>query len=388
MTSALTRHQRRLTTVAYALFAPFGWFRRKVDWVVGVEEVASVTRHLADAIPGSLSVVQQPHPFYDVGYDVVIRDDEGRWGRFRRLYGGAIVFAWLLRRARGFVYVGRAGFLDIVDDERRFEFAFLKRRGKRLVTYFTGTDIRSLRLMCELADRTGRPNVGSKLAEARPELLTDQYEEPVRRRAAVADEFSDAIFSMSVDQTSYLTRRTHPFLYFYPDANFTDDFSRFDAPERIVVLHAPSNPTVKGTALVREAMNRICAERPNVEYCELTNASNTEVLAAIDEAHIVLNQFYAYVPGVFGIEAMARGAAMLCSADPRLEPDLGSEATGAWLVTPHEHIYEQVSALLDDPRRMRDQAVRGNRWARDHASESASASALARVLDEIADGGR
>ena len=383
MTSPLARHQRRLLQFAYYAFAPFAWLSPRVSWVVGVEEVALVTRHIADAIPRAYAVVQRRHPFYDVEYDAVIQSERGRLAKFRRLYGGTLLLAWLAHRARGFIYVGRAGFLDIVDDERRFEFEFLKRRGKRIVTYFTGTDIRSLRLMVRLADETGRPNIGSKLAESRPELLSDEFEAPLERRAQVADDLADAIYSMSVDQKSYLQRPTLPFRYFQPDDAFVENAQRFDDLEKVVVVHAPSNPALKGTQFVREAMARITSERPHVDYRELTGVSNAEVLAALGEAHIVLNQFYAFAPGVFGIEAMARGAAMLCSADERLEPDLATGANDAWLVTPHESIYENVNALLDDPTALRALAARGYRWARANASQSASASSLAATLGEL-----
>ena len=115
----------------------------------------------------------------------------------------------------------------------------------------------------------------------------------------------------------------------------------------------------------------------------MTARGSFDVLSALGEAHIVLNQFYAFVPGVFGIEAMARGAAMLCSADDRLEPDLEPGANDAWLVTSHESIYENVNSLLDDPRALRELAARGYRWARANASQSASAASLTATLGEL-----
>ncbi len=367
MTSPLARHQRRLLQFAYYAFAPFAWLAPRVSWVVGVEEVALVTRHIADAIPRAYAVVQRRHPFYDVEYDAVIQTDRGRLAKFRRLYGGALMLAWLAHRARGFIYVGRAGFLDIVDDERRFEFEFLKRRGKRIVTYFTGTDIRSLRLMIRLADETGRPNIGSKLAGGRPSCHPTKS----RLRSSVAPRWPTtsptrstrcpSTRSPTYDDPRCRSGTSNP-------TTPSSGHARGSTTSRSRRLHAPSNPTLKGTQFVREAMARITSERPHVEYRELTGVSNTEVLAALGEAHIVLNQFYAFVPGVFGIEAMARGAAMLCSADERLEPDLLPGANDAWLVTPHESIYENVNSLLDDPKALRALAARGYRWARANAS--------------------
>ena len=337
--------------------------------------------HIAAALPDAVSVVHRAHPFYNARYVHVIQHAESRIEKYRRLYGGPILLAWLLHRARGVIYIGSAGFLLNGVDEREFEFSFIKRRGRKVVCCFTGNDIRSPVLMRRLALQMGTPNLGSMLAELDPVFNTDEYDATRKRRAEVADAYADEIFNARVDQLSYITRPTHPFLYFYPDADFADSLEKFEGVQRFTIVHAPSQPVLKGTSHVRAAIDRLRAERDDFEYRELIDVSNADVLSTLDEAHIALNEFYSFVPGVFGIEAMARTCVMLTSADPAIETDLGPDAATAWIVTPVDRIYQELSALLDDPERMRRQARAGFEWAREHASASACTRSIRAILD-------
>lgn len=377
------RRQQRIAAAVYAVTRPFAFIGRRISWVVGVEEVASMTTRIAAAIDGSFSVVHTPHRFYDADYDAIIQDPSSRLAKYRRLYGGAVLLGWLAGRAHGFVYVARAGFLQSEFDERRYEFDFLRSRGRRIVCVFTGNDIRSPRLMRELEQTMGRPNIATHLFAADPVFATEEYEQRKRAIAAVADDFADAIITARVDQLSYLRSPTRPFLYFYPDEAFDRDLDKFADVDRPVILHAPSNPTLKGTPLVHDAIERLEAEGYDFEYIEVTNASNDEVLRALSRAHIVLNQFYAFVPGVFGIEALSRSCVVLMSADGGIETDLPYGANAAWVVTAPDAVYESLRAVLDEPHGWRDQARRGHDWALANASASASGTQLRALLASL-----
>jgi len=380
--SLIFRRQRVILQVGYWVLKPIAWFTRRIDWVVGVEEVALTVAHLAAALPRSHSVVHQPHAFYAVSYDTTIRRD-GRLEMYRRLYGGPLTLAWLLNRARGFVYVGGAGFLESHHDEREFEFSFVRSRGRRIVCYFTGTDIRSPKQMAELARATGRDNIGTMLATIDPAFASDDFDEVRRRRSAVASEYADVIFTAAEDQRSYFTRPTQPFRYFLPDDQFVDSDEKYEEADRVLVVHAPSNPVLKGTPAVRAAIERLQAVRDDFDYLELTGVSNEQITAALTKAHVVLNQFYALMPGVLGIEALAHRCVLLTSADPTIETDLPPGAAEAWVVTGIGEIERNLAQVLDDRARMSEQARRGHDWAKAHASASASSAAVREVLDPL-----
>jgi hypothetical protein len=376
--------QKRLLVAGYWLFKPLALLRRRrVSWVVGTEEIALMVSHIAGAIPDSYSVVHKAHPFYSVDYDLTIQRESSRIAKYRRLFGGPLALAWLLGRAEGFIYVGSAGFLQDQVDQREFEFDFVSRHGGKIVCYFTGNDIRSPRLMKQLEQEMGRPNIATHLVAMNPVFETEEYESARRERARVADRFADAIFSVRVDQLSYLERPTEPFLYFYPDDGFSRLTDKFEKLDRPIVVHAPSKPLLKGTPHVRAAVERLREEGFDFDYRELTGVSNAEVVASLSEAHIVLNQFYAFVPGVLGIESMARCCALLTSADERIETDLDAGANEAWIVTGPDEIYQNLRRLLEHPGTIREQALRGYEWALQNASASADGSRMRAILDRL-----
>lgn len=382
--AVIFRRQKLILKVCYRLFTPFAALTRRLDWVVGPEDIALMATHIAGALPRSYTAIHLRNPFYDVPYDALIQTAStalgGRWATWRRLYAGPVLLAWLAHRSRGFIYVGGGGFLDGHHDQREYEFRFLRAHGRRIVCYFTGNDIRSPKLMAERARVTGRPNLGSVLLTLDPVFATDKYDDDRRRRAEVADEYAEVIFNAREDQLSYLASDTKPFLYFYPDEQFAPDTTKFDAPEKIIVVHAPSNPLLKGTDAVRAAMARITAARPDVEYRELIGVPHTQVIAALDEAHIALNEFYSSLPGVFGVEAMARRCVLVTSADVADEPDLGADAEGAWIVADVDTLYDAVTDVLTHPERMAAQSAAGWGWAQRHASASACSAIVAEAL--------
>lgn len=374
--------QKVLLWFSFVLSWPFRRIGRRVSWIVGVQEIASMVEQIGSAVPFSLTIVDEKHPFYEISADITVVPPGARLLRMRRWFLAPILLGWALPRARGVIYVGHKGFLEHTVDERAWELRFIRARRRHAVIVFTGSDIRSPALMSDLARQEGFENIGSIQASSGAPYSSDHYEETRRRRAAVADRFASAVFTARVDQLSYLERPTHAFPYLYPDDRFAPDTSKFHDLSRVVVVHAPSNPLFKGTEIVRTAVEAVRTRHPELEYRELTGVDNAQVLDALRGAHVALNQFHSYMPGVFGIEAMANRCVMVCSADPRVETDL-EDADGAWVVTTGENLETELEKLLSSPDLLASRAQRGFDWAWNHASESATGARLHRVLDAL-----
>lgn len=354
---------------------------RHISWVVGPVEVASIVSNMARAIPDSYSVNFVPHRFYDFDYDFHIRAGRGDWLRHR--FAAPWMFGRLAATARGFLYVGADGFLLSSVDDRDWEFGFLGRHGVRIVCLFAGSDIRSPALMRQFQEDTGLETIATYLDQVSPVFATKEYDDKRRRTAAVADRHANAIFTAAIDQLSYLQRETEPFPYFYPDENLNAGKEKHAAPGRRVVVHAPSAPILKGTQVVRAAIQRLQADGYEFEYRELIGVPHAKVIASLREAHIVLNEFYAFVPGVFGVEAMANGCALLTRADESIETDLPAGSNSAWIVTTVADIYANLRQLLESPDQIAVQAAAGFNWVVEHATVSASGARIRRVLDAI-----
>ncbi len=354
------------------------------EWLVGPYEVAALVHRIATALPGARSVLLAPHPFYTFPYDYApSRRAFPGLDTLRAWFLGPYRLGTLAAHARGVIYVGGEGFLNVAHDQREFEFRFLSKRGVRIVCYFTGNDIRSPRLMRELEAETGRPNIATYLGVVNPVFTSPGYDDAKRRLAESANRYADAVFNAAIDQLSYLAPGAHPFLYFHPDDEIVESLDKFDDVARPVVLHAPSSPALKGTQLVRAAVARLRREGYDFEYVELSGVSHDRVREALERAHIVLNEFYSYVPGVFGVEGLAAGCAVVTSADERLDPELPKGSNEAWVPTEHFAVVDSLRALLDEPDRARALAERGRQWVLDNASFTASRARLTAVLDAL-----
>ena len=62
------------------------------------------------------------------------------------------------------------------------------------------------------------------------------------------------------------------------------------------ILHAPSNPAFKGTSSIREVVNELRKSDDRIEYIELSNCSNKEVLDHMKQCAIVIDQLYSDTP--------------------------------------------------------------------------------------------
>jgi glycosyltransferase involved in cell wall biosynthesis len=92
------------------------------------------------------------------------------------------------------------------------------------------------------------------------------------------------------------------------------------AETRPLILHAPSDPNIKGTSYVIEAIKQLQDAGHEFEFLLLTKTSNEKVIDAISRATIVIDQPGA-VPARLAVEAMASGCAVIGGNVPELHAD-------------------------------------------------------------------
>jgi len=363
-----------------------GLRERPISWVVGPDECASMVRQIAGAIPNSYSVNFTQESVYGWEYDYKFRTRFGSsWRWIERMIAGPLLLGRLMNQGSGVIYVGATGFLLTDPDQREFEFAYLARKGVPVICYWCGSDIRSIKRMHELERTTGMPNVSTYMGERGPIFETQEWDDLKRQIAGVASRYAAAMFSNSVDHLSYLTKGTEPFLYFLP-AEPLPNPDKFHDVSKLVIVHATTAPSIKGTPLVRSAVARLREEGYEFEYVELIGVPNATVKAELARAHIALNQFYGFSPAVFGVEALAAGCAVMMSADEFVEPDLPPGSNECWVVTKHHEVYTNLKRLLDDPTQLEQIARKGRAWAEQYAMRGGAGESLKRTLDAVLDG--
>lgn len=375
-------YQKAALIIFHYIYSFFGKASKKYDWVIGTEEIASVLKNIGDALPNSYTVCLRPTPsFYSFKYDLAIGTNGGM-AFIKSLILGPIILAKLMQHSSGFIYIASSGFLISQLDGRNFELAFLKRHRKKIVCYFTGTEIRSFKLLDKFSVDNEIDVITTYQRFVMKGIDSVAKEKQRINLATSAESHADHIFNPSTDQMTYIKRATHPFIYFYPDERFELNSIKFKKIEHIKIVHAPSSPIIKGTPLVRAAIKKLKLEGYKFDYIELIGVSNETVLKELKTAHIVLNEFYAFVPGIFGIEAMASHCALLTSANEDLEPTLGKGANSAWLVTPYWDIYHNLKWLLDDTSRIKPIADKGFEWARRTSCSSAGRAQLLAIINK------
>jgi hypothetical protein len=356
----------------------------QIRWVIGTQEVASMLGNIANHLQFSKSVNLHQNYFYPNNFDYVCPHPKNLiLEKITRTFYGPIIFGKLSSSGDKFIYLGEKGFLIHSLDQRFFEFDFLKKRKKIIISILTGTDIRSPQKMRVQELKSGEENFGTYQFGHMSEEELNKLDNTQRERARVIDQFSDVIFQSEYDQASYITNPYDSNWFFLKPEIFQSDLSKFKDVENPIILHAPSNPYIKGTQIVRSAIRKLQLEGYNFRYVELINQSNNSVLKHLSEAHIVVNELYGFVPGYFAMEAMAKSCVVLTRADANFEKDLPPNSNEAWVVTPPYLVYDKLKELLENKSLWEIQASRGHEWARTYAYAPTSTQRLIGIVEKV-----
>lgn len=87
----------------------------------------------------------------------------------------------------------------------------------------------------------------------------------------------------------------------------------YNGKKKLLIVHIPSNPSVKGTDIIRKEIGKISNQ---IDYLELRNLSHKDVLLKYLEADIVIDQLLTGTYGNAALEAMALGTPVLNYLNP------------------------------------------------------------------------
>ncbi|MGD8395419.1 MAG: hypothetical protein PVF43_08095 [Candidatus Eiseniibacteriota bacterium] len=138
-----------------------------------------------------------------------------------------------------------------------------------------------------------------------------------------------------------------------------------------VVLHAPSEPSIKGTRHVVAAVEALAREHPDVRLELVQGLPAAEARRRFGVATVVVDQLHMGWHGLFAVEAMALGKPVLCY----IRPDLRDHRPGLPVVpTTRETLLDDLRALHDDAPRAERLGTAGIAYAeREHGLERISA---------------
>ena len=332
-----------ITIISY-VFAPK---KHKKFFIIGVTEMANILYNMKSLFNDDCIVIcKNRNVFYENNkYDIDISDKP----YVIKMFLSAVLFGKLAKNACLFIYLWNDGLLI----NRELDFKFLKKRNIPIACFFLGSEIRSRKLFLEYCKGI---DFNTYVEYDKPEkFLSDNHDSSCRKLAEQADKYAKIVFSSPIDQMSYIKSKQHYFAVIINENLFSFHMEKFNQLP-IKILHAPSNPVLKGTPLVRCIIKMLKNEGYEFQYIELTNKANEEVINELKQSHIVLNQFYALAPGVFGHEAMALGNAVLMSAKRDCSP---YTFNNAWLETEDWQLYNNLKFLLDHPEKIMEYAKNG-----------------------------
>jgi hypothetical protein len=174
-----------------------------------------------------------------------------------------------------------------------YDLAILRALKKRIIYRFHGDDVRPAYL-------SGSFILNKKNFNA-AECIKQAYE--IKKKVRKIEKFSDVVISNPLFshflELPFISATRIGMPCFHSGEQFlrSDKIStNSQEPGRIRVIHAPSNPEVKGTRKVRIAINGLRKSGYPIEYFEIKGKPNDLVLREIANCDFVIDQLYSDTP--------------------------------------------------------------------------------------------
>lgn len=286
-----------------------------------------------------------------------------------RVVVSPVVLVWALVRCDTFVFGFGRSLIGLWD------LPLLRLAGKRVVIAFSGSDVRPPYLSGTILNRP------DGLA---PERLIRESRK-VKRRVRRIERWADAVV-VHAPTAQFLER---PFARsltlgfpFEPPADLPP---RRPPSGRVRLLHAPSSPAIKGTAIIREAVEQLKAEGVAIDFVEITGRPHREVLEAIASSDLVVDQAYSDSPlaglsteaASLGVPALVAGEGLARIAER--ERELSS--LPPVIVCDTEDIRDVLRDAVADPGHLSEMGAEAQRFLRERWNPEAVARRYLSVLD-------
>lgn len=200
----------------------------------------------------------------------------------------------------------------------------LKRLAKqaRVFATYVGSDARRMLQRGGALQVAAEESLGGRFPARQLQRLDGQQRRAIDKMAGIAEH----LFAVNPDLFRDLPNEITTFLP-YPvavDLSSLQSQAAEDAPEGLRplrVLHAPSNPALKGSVYVDAAIERIESDRPgSIDYRRVGKISHREFIVELTAADLFVDQLLIGWYGVSAVESMLVDTPTVCFLD---ENDLG-----------------------------------------------------------------
>ena len=285
--------------------------------LVGVNEIANNIREIANALSGACERVDTlaiVNPFYRANrYTYALHPEPGagfffHWRnvKFRLLRK----FFQVAGRYDVFVFISGLsfvpGFLDLL---------LLRLMGKKIVMMNVGDDVR----FRPLHNQIDQALLGRKWLPEVPALSGTLH----FLRTLVAQQFGERVCHRLLSMRNQATFQSRPFFFFrFPMSPLRA--SAKQAASRPLIVHAPSDPEIKGTAIVLEAIKALSQKNLPFDFELIMHRDNSYVIERLQKADIVIDQPATWVAR-FAAEGLACSCVVVGGNEPEYEGVPGNE---------------------------------------------------------------
>ncbi len=142
----------------------------------------------------------------------------------------------------------------------------------------------------------------------------------------------------------YLSEEENVSGFFLKEEKYSESILKTN---KLRVVHAPSNPLVKGSRYVSQAVDKLKRDGFDIELKMLSGVSHEEVIKAIKESDLLIDQLHIGAPGVFTLEGWRYGKPVACYFNDSVISDYSGDCPVV-NVNP-ESIYDVLSESLKKP---------------------------------------
>ncbi|HYG50126.1 MAG TPA: glycosyltransferase [Flavobacteriales bacterium] len=178
------------------------------------------------------------------------------------------------------------------------DYAFLKKRNKKIVTLFAGSEARYA------AAFASQYNMN---IDAWDHLLKNDDLNEKMYQVRMAELYSDLILSVP-DQAGLMIKG---YDHFYLPIELKKYPFRIEQAAKPRIIHAPTRTGAKGTDIFLQVIERLKNEGIAFDFSFIQNLSHAELINRMAEADILLDELYFHGPGMMALEAMALGCTVV-----------------------------------------------------------------------------
>lgn len=247
----------------------------------------------------------------------------------------------------------------------------LKLFRRKIVVYFCGCDVRHFEPVEEEARRLSFKYYTCKDCQRR---ATCSLKKKVRRIKHI-ERYADLIFTCP--DCAHLISRQYQFLWNPVNVDSVMYHNRLNC-EQPLIIHAPSAPYKKGTSYVLDAIDRLRKDGYQFEFQLLQGISNVEVREILSRADICIDQLMSRGYGVFAVESMAAGCAVLGSVSKEYMDYPGELPI---IPTDPDNIYENLKMLLNNSKLCHELGRKGREYQEKYHNPRKIANNIIRLLN-------